>query len=74
VLLEYCQRCRRRGVLGALAEIMTARTLVQTLPCAIVFASLAVSAQAQAVDDGVMLPKGNLVVGDIYLHDEWDEY
>ncbi len=53
---------------------MTARTLVQTLPCAIVFASLAVSAQAQAVDDGVMLPKGNLVVGDIYLHDEWDEY
>src|SRR5262245_17288844 len=30
--------------------------------------------QAQTIDDGVMLPKRTLWVGDIYSHDSGDEY
>jgi hypothetical protein len=45
--------------------------------CGIVF-SLAVlaagNALAQTVDDGIMLAKGTLFAGQIYTHDDWDEY
>ena len=36
--------------------------------------ALAGSAAAQAVDDGVLLAKQELVVGSIYSHEAWDEY
>jgi hypothetical protein len=32
------------------------------------------SARAQAIDDGVMMAKGELFTGDLYTHDQWDEY
>ena len=41
--------------------------------CALCLA-LAGPAAAQAVDDGVMLAKQELVVGSIYSHEAWDEY
>jgi hypothetical protein len=37
-------------------------------------AALASPLQAQSVDDGVMLAKGQAVVGDIYTHESWTEY
>lgn len=42
-----------------------------TLAFSLAFASTAL---AQAADDGVLLAKGNLVVGDIYVHNSWDRY
>jgi len=32
------------------------------------------TARAQTVDDGIMLAKGTLFAGQIYAHDDWDEY
>jgi hypothetical protein len=45
--------------------------------CGVLF-SLAVlaagNARAQTVDDGIMLAKGTLFAGQVYTHDDWDEY
>ena len=35
---------------------------------------LAAPAEAQMIDDGIMLGKQELFVGDLYTHDSWDEY
>jgi hypothetical protein len=32
------------------------------------------SARAQTIDDGVMMGKGELFAGDLYTHDQWDQY
>jgi hypothetical protein len=31
-------------------------------------------AAAQTIDDGIMLPKGTLFVGQVYTHDDWTDY
>jgi hypothetical protein len=36
--------------------------------------SLAVSARAQTVDDGVMVAERSLLTGDIYAYETWDQY
>lgn len=38
------------------------------------FASLAVPLQAQTIDDGIMLRQHELLTGNFYSHDSWDEY
>jgi hypothetical protein len=50
-----------------------ARPLVACLFYSIAVLSAA-TAHAQTVDDGIMLPKGTLFVGQIYTHDDWTEY
>jgi hypothetical protein len=37
-------------------------------------ATCAAPVQGQTVDDGIMLAKGTLFAGQIYTHDNWDEY
>jgi hypothetical protein len=53
-------------------------TRVRTFPgvCVLLclFASLSTSARAQMIDDGIMLAKRDLFVGNLYTHDSWDEY
>ena len=39
-----------------------------------VLLSLAVSARAQTVDDGIMVSKRSLFTGDIYGYESWDHY
>jgi hypothetical protein len=36
--------------------------------------SLAVSARAQTIDDGIMVARRSLFTGDIYAHERWDHY
>jgi hypothetical protein len=36
--------------------------------------SLSAPLHAQTVDDGVMMAKHNLLIGDLYSHDSWEEY
>jgi len=38
------------------------------------FVSLAVPLQAQTIDDGIMLRQHELLTGNFYSHDSWDEY
>jgi hypothetical protein len=38
-----------------------------------VFVSLAVSARAQTIDDGIMVAKRSLFTGDIYGYESWDQ-
>lgn len=56
----------------ALARLV--RALARILPTAALVAALAPAASAQTVDDGVMVGKQNLFVGNMYSHDTWDEY
>lgn len=46
----------------------------RTLSVWVLFACVAVPLGAQSIDDGVMLPKHGLVVGDFYSHDSWNRY
>lgn len=51
---------------------MNARLTI-ALAC-VLYVSRAVCANAQSVDDGVMLAKHDLVFGSFYSHDSWNEY
>jgi hypothetical protein len=45
-----------------------------TLPPLVLIVSLATRAQAQTIEDHLMMPKGDLCTGFLYMHDSWDEY
>jgi hypothetical protein len=47
---------------------------MKTLSLLVLFASLSASLHAQTLDDGIMMAKHNLLVGDLYSHDSWDNY
>ena len=49
------------------------RALVMAIVAAAV-STLAAPVHGQAVDDGVLLARRDLVVGSMYAHDTWDEY
>ena len=40
----------------------------------VLFASLPAPLHAQTIDDGIMMAKHNLLIGDLYSHDSWDQY
>lgn len=40
----------------------------------LVLVSVAVPLHAQTIDDGIMLTRNQLFVGNLYSHDSWDEY
>ena len=42
--------------------------------CAAVLALAAAGARAQTIDDGLMMPRGQLCTGFTYAHDAWDRY
>jgi hypothetical protein len=44
---------------------------VSALACVL---SLAATAGAQTLEDGIMLPKGSLFAGDMFTYETWDEY
>src|SRR4030095_5252948 len=48
--------------------------VMKNLAPACVFLSLAVSARAQTIDDGIMVTKRSLFTGDIYGYESWDHY
>ena len=52
---------------------MTAHRVLTLFVCALVVAA-STEVHAQALDDAVVLPKGDLVVANIYVHDSWDHY
>ena len=54
--------------------MQTNATLAQTLRLAVALATLAGPLQAQTVEDGLMLARGELLTGNVYTHDSWDEY
>lgn len=51
-----------------------ANALTAILPVFVLLASLVVSLRAQAIDDGIMVPKHTLFSGNIYSNDSWDHY
>jgi hypothetical protein len=52
----------------------TRRAWISALAAVVLTVALQGSAHAQAIDDGVMMAKGELFTGDVYTHDAWDEY
>ena len=48
--------------------------MIKKLAPVLVFVSLAVSARAQTIDDGIMVAKRSLFTGDVYGHETWDHY
>ena len=47
--------------------------VLKKLAPVLVFLSLAVSARAQTIDDGIMVTKRSLFTGGIYGYESWDE-
>src|SRR5260221_12026658 len=47
---------------------------MKTLRLLVLVASLPASLHGQTIDDGVMMAKHNLLIGDLYSHDSWEEY
>ena len=60
--------CRGSSFLRTLRRAVIKRLAV------FIFLSLAVSARAQTIDDGIMVAKRSLFTGDIYGHESWDHY
>jgi hypothetical protein len=48
--------------------------VIKKLAPVLVFVSLAVSARAQTLDDGIMVDRQTLFTGGIYGHESWDHY
>ena len=48
--------------------------MIKKLAPVFIFVSLAVSARAQTIDDGIMVAKRSLFTGDIYGRETWDHY
>jgi hypothetical protein len=48
--------------------------VIKTLALVLVFVSLAVSARAQTIDDGIMVTKRSLFTGGIYGYESWDHW
>jgi Putative MetA-pathway of phenol degradation len=48
--------------------------VIKKLAPVLVFVSLAVSASAQTIDDGIMVAKRSLFTGDVYGHEAWAHY
>jgi len=47
---------------------------MKVLSVLVLLASLSASLHAQTIDDGIMMARHNLLVGDLYSHDSWDNY
>lgn len=47
---------------------------MKLLKCLILLGSLAGSLLSQTIEDGVMMGKQNLFIGNLYSHDSWDHY
>ncbi len=47
---------------------------MKILPLILLFAPLSASLHAQTIDDGIMMARHNISVGDVYSHDRWDQY
>lgn len=50
------------------------QSFLRTLQTCAAFACLALPLHAQTVDDGLMMAKRELLTGNVYTHDTWDEY
>lgn len=50
------------------------QSLLRALHAGVAFACLAVPLHAQTVDDGLMMSRRELLTGNVYTHDTWDEY
>lgn len=48
--------------------------MIKKLAPVLIFVSLAVSARAQTIDDGIMVAKRSLFTGDVYGRESWDHY
>ena len=48
--------------------------MIKKLAPVLVFVSLAVSARAQTLDDGIMVDRQTLFAGGLYGHESWDHY
>ena len=55
-------------------DAVWASALLRTAVAFVLSAVTAVPATAQAIDDGVLLAKKELVVGSVYSHDSWTDY
>jgi hypothetical protein len=47
---------------------------MKILPCLVLAAALSPALQAQTLDDGIMITRHNLFIGNLYTHDSWDHY
>jgi hypothetical protein len=63
--MKPVRKCVRAGVSGALPVAWLWLLCLATFDATVA---------AQTIDDGIMLSKHTLLVGDVYSHDAWDEY